>query len=114
MINKAILVGRVGKDPETRHLESGKQVTNFTLATSEKYKDKEETTWHNIVIWGKLSEVADQYVKKGDLLYIEGKTSNSSYESDGVKRYVTEIVAYSMQMLGGKKSESNSSDEIPY
>jgi single-strand DNA-binding protein len=73
MVNKAILVGRVGKDPEVQTSTSGKTVAKFSLATTEKYKDKETTEWHNIVLWNKLAEIAGKYVNKGSLLYIEGK-----------------------------------------
>lgn len=108
-VNKVILIGRVGKDPETRHMEGGTQVTSLTLATSESYKDKsgakqEKTEWHNIVLWRGLSEVADKYVKKGDQLFIEGKLTTRKWEDkEGNTRYTTEIVASGMTMLGGKK-----------
>jgi len=98
MVNKAILIGNVGKDPETRRLENGSQVTQFSLATTKKWKDKdgnkkEDTQWHKIVLWRVLSKVAEQYVKKGDKLYIEGYISNRSYDDkDGNKKYITEIV----------------------
>ena len=115
-INKVILVGNAGKDPETRHLENGTPVCNFSLATSETYKDKAgqkvtTTEWHNIVLWRGLAEVAEKYVKKGSQLYIEGKIKTRSYEDkDGVKRYSTEIVADTMQLLG-KAGDGGSSHE---
>lgn len=96
MINKSILVGRLGKDPEVRHLDSGKTVANFSLATTE----KQETTWHNIVMWEGLAKIAEQYLKKGDLIYIEGKTIHRSWEKDGQTKYTTEIIANTLQMLG--------------
>lgn len=110
-VNKLILVGNVGKDPEVRHLDNGAVVAKFSLATSETYKDKNgekqtQTEWHNIVIWRQLAEVVEKYVKKGQQLYLEGKSTTRSYEDkDGNKRYITEMVAYSMQMLG-KKGET--------
>lgn len=110
MINKVILVGNVGKDPEVRHLESGVAVAQFSLATSETYKDKSgnkttQTEWHNLVLWRGLADVAEKYVKKGDPLYIEGKIRSRSYDDkEGVKRYVSEIVVDTMQMLGRKSS----------
>jgi single-strand DNA-binding protein len=114
-MNKVILIGRTGKDPEIRHLESGKVVATFSLATDKRYKTasgerKTDTSWHNIVIWGKLAEVAEKWLKKGQMLMIEGSISNRSYEDkDKVKRYVTEILCDNFEMLGGK-SESDQSD----
>jgi single-strand DNA-binding protein len=103
MVNKVILIGHLGKDPESKTFDSGKTVCNFSIATSEKWKDNEETTWHNIVIWGALAEIAQKYLKKGSKVYIEGKITNRSYEDkEGKTRYVTEIVAREMKFLGGK------------
>jgi single-strand DNA-binding protein len=107
-INKVILIGNLGKDPEVRHLEGGVAVARFPLATSETFKDKngerqERTEWHNIVVWRGLAEVAEKYVKKGQSVYIEGRIRTNSYQDkDGVQRYSTEIVADNMTMLGGK------------
>lgn len=118
MVNKVILVGNVGRDPEVRYLESGVAVTNFPLATSETYTNKNgeritNTEWHNIVMWRKLAEIAEKWVKKGQALYIEGKIRSRSYEDkDGVKRYITEIVADNMQMLGKKSSDSKAEDTV--
>jgi single-strand DNA-binding protein len=115
-VNKCILVGRVGKDPEVRNLENGSSVANFTMATSETYKDKttgekkETTDWHNIVLWRGLAEIAQRYVKKGDLLYIEGKLRTRSWEKDGVTRYTTEIIGDNMTMLGSKNGSNGSSE----
>jgi len=124
-INKVILVGNVGKDPEIRHLDSGIAVANFPLATSESYiaknGDKVETTeWHNIVVWRGLADVAEKYVTKGRQLYIEGKIRTRSWDDkDGNKRYTTEIVADVLQLLGSRPDnqqggnnqyESNQSD----
>lgn len=114
-VNKVILVGRVGKDPDVRALNDGTQVANFSIATSESYKDKktgekkETTTWHSLVLWRQLAEIAAKYVHKGDLLYIEGKIQNRSYEKDGITRYVTEIVVNNMTMLGSKKQDGQAS-----
>ncbi len=106
-VNKVILVGRLGKDPEVRHLENGMTVANFSMATSETYKDRvtgekrEQTEWHNVVFWRGLAEVAEKYLKKGDMIYTEGKLRTRSWEKDGVTRYTTDIVSDRMTMLGG-------------
>jgi len=116
MINKVILVGNVGRDPEVRYLDSGVAVAKFPLATSETYTNKSgdrvtNTEWHNIVIWRKLAEVVEKYVRKGQQLYLEGKINNRSYEDkEGIKKYITEIVIDNLQMLG-KKSDSERSQE---
>lgn len=115
-VNKVILVGRLGKDPEVRNLDSGVSVANFTLATSETYRDKttnekkEVTEWHNVVLWRGLAEIAQKYLHKGDLVYIEGKLRTRSWEKEGVTRYTTEVVADNMTMLSTKGSSSNSGD----
>lgn len=107
-VNKVILVGNVGKDPEVRHLDSGVAVASFPLATSESYTAKNgekvtTTEWHNIVLWRGLAEVAEKYVTKGRQLYIEGKIRSRSYDDkDGNKRYVTEIYGDTMVLLGSK------------
>ncbi len=107
-VNKVILLGRLGKDPEARTLESGAMVVNFTLATSEVYKDKvtgerkEITDWHNVVLWRGLAETASKYLHKGDQVYIEGKMRTRSWEKDNVTRYTTEVIGDSMTLLGGK------------
>jgi single-strand DNA-binding protein len=107
-VNKVILVGRLGKEPEVRNLENGAAVANFTIATSESYKDKttnekkEVTEWHNIVLWRGLAEIAQKYLHKGDLVYIEGKLRTRSWEKEGVTRYTTEVVADNMTMLGSR------------
>lgn len=114
-VNKVILIGNVGKDPEIRHLDSGVAVANFSLATSESYTAKNgdrisSTEWHNIVLWRGLAEVAEKYVKKGMQLYIEGKIKSRSYDDkDGNKRYITEIYADSMRMLTTKDSSGTGS-----
>ena len=106
MVNKVILIGNVGKDPEVRYLEGNVALARFPLATSETYRNKDgervsQTEWHNIVLWRGLAKVAEDYVRKGQALYIEGKIRSRKYEDrDGNTRYVTEIVADNMQMLG--------------
>src|SRR5882672_1226490 len=111
-VNKVILVGRLGKDPDVRNLENGATVANFTMATSETYKDKttgerkEITEWHNIVLWRGLADVAAKYLHKGDMVYIEGKLRTRSWEKEGVTRYTTEIVGDNMTMLSTKPNNS--------
>jgi single-strand DNA-binding protein len=110
-VNKAILVGYVGTDPEVRYLDSGTPVCNFRLATSEVYKNKNgekvtNTEWHNIVLWRGLAETAEKYVKKGSQLYIEGRIKTRSWDDkEGNKRYTTEIICDVLQMLGKKTDE---------
>ncbi|TFH38844.1 MAG: single-stranded DNA-binding protein [Bacteroidia bacterium] len=114
-VNKVILVGNVGKDPEVHFIEQGVAVARFPFATSETYKSKDgervtTTEWHNIVLWRGLAEVADKYVRKGSQLYLEGRIKTRSYDDkDGNKRYITEIVGDNMQMLG-KKGDVSTAD----
>ncbi len=109
-VNKVILVGRLGKDPETRYMTNGEAVTNFSLATSETWKDKsgekqEKTEWHNCVAYRKLAEIIAEYVKKGSQIYVEGKLQTRKWQTkEGQDRYTTEIIVDQMQMLGGKSS----------
>ena len=116
-VNKVILVGRLGKDPEVRNLENGATVANFSIATTETYKDrttgerKEITEWHNIVLWRGVAEVAQKYLHKGDMVYIEGKLRTRSWEKDGVTRYTTEVVGDQMTMLSPKSSSGGSGYE---
>lgn len=112
-INKVILIGNLGVDPEVRYLPSGSAVTNFRIATSETWKDKntgeaqERTEWHRISIFGKLAEIAGQYLHKGSKVYIEGKLRTRKWQGqDGQDRYTTEVVANEMQMLGGRGGEA--------
>lgn len=105
-VNKAILVGRLGRDPETRYTSGGQAVANFTLATDETFKDRsgerqKRTEWHRVVLWGKLAEIAQQYLKKGMLVYVEGRIQTRQWEDkrDGQKRQTTEIVGNVMRML---------------
>lgn len=108
-LNKVLLIGNAGRDPEVRHLESGVMTASFSLATTERYRDrssgemKEQTEWHNIVCWRNLAEVAEKYVRKGTQLFIEGRIRTRSYnDKDGNTKYMTEIVADNMQLLGRK------------
>ncbi|MCG6190703.1 single-stranded DNA-binding protein [Maribellus maritimus] len=116
-VNKVILVGNVGKDPEVRHLDSGVAVANFPLATSETYLAKNgdrvtTTEWHNIVLWRGLADVAEKYVTKGRQLYIEGRIRTRSYDDkDGNKRYITEIYGDVMQMLGSRNDNQSSDNQ---
>ncbi|MDD4645502.1 MAG: single-stranded DNA-binding protein [Bacteroidales bacterium] len=108
-VNKAILVGNVGRDPEIRHLEGGISIARFTLATSESYKNKsgelvKNTEWHNIVAWRQLADLADKYIRKGSQIYVEGKITNRQYDDkDGNKKYISEIVADNIRLLGRKE-----------
>lgn len=124
-VNKVILIGRLGKDPEVRSLDNGNMVANFTIATSESYKDKstgekkETTEWHNIVLWGKTAEIAQQYLNKGDQVYIEGKLQTRKWEKDGVTRYSTEVVGNNLTMLSSKNATvasngASSTDDLPF
>ena len=110
-VNKVILVGTCGQDPETRYTPSGTAITNLSLATSEKWTDKqtgqpvEKTEWHRVALFGKVAEIAGEYLRKGSQVYIEGKLQTREWEKDGVKRYTTEIVVDmqgAMQLLGGR------------
>ena len=109
-VNKVILVGHLGKDPEVRYMPSGEAVANVTLATSETWKDKtgekqEKTEWHNIVFYKRLGEIAGQYLKKGSLIYVEGRITTEKWQDkEGKDRYTTKVVANEMKMLGAKSS----------
>jgi single-strand DNA-binding protein len=114
-VNKVILIGNLGKDPETRYLPSGGAVANVTLATSESWKDKtsgeakERTEWHNIVFYSKLAEIVGQYLKKGSQVYVEGSIRTRKWQDkEGHDRYTTEIIANEMQMLGGRPGGGSS------
>ena len=118
-VNKVILVGHVGKDPEVRYLDGGVAVARFPLATSESYKNKngekvEQTEWHNVTVWRQLAEIVDKYVKKGQLLYIEGKIRTRSVGEEGNKKYFTDIIADQMTMLGGKREGQGSNQSGQY
>ena len=111
-VNKVILVGNIGKDPETRYMPNGDTVTNITIATSESWKDKngekqEKTEWHRVVFFKKLAEIAGQYLKKGVPVYVEGRIETRKWtDKEGVERYSTEIIANDMKMLGKKEGGS--------
>ena len=132
-VNKVILIGNLGKDPEVKYLESGVAVANITLATTENYKNKEgekvsQTVWHDIVLWRGLAEIAEKYLKKGSSVYIEGKIRNRKWEDkEGITRYKNEILADNMTMLGSRPSieksnenesqnqeNSNGLDDLPF
>lgn len=116
MINKVILVGNLGQDPEVRKLESGVSVGRFSVATSESYKDKEgewrsKTEWHNVVVWRNLAENAERNLKKGMQVYIEGKLSTSKWQDkDGSERRTTDIIANTMRILGRNENKSNTNN----
>ena len=114
-INKVILIGNLGKDPELKFLQSGQPVANFSIATSEKWKDKstgetkEQTEWHNIIMFGKLAEIAGQYLKKGSSVFVEGRLQTRKWQDkNGQDRYTTEIIANEMKMLGSRGDQSGS------
>src|ERR1035437_9288286 len=129
-VNKVILIGRLGKDPETRYMTSGEAVTNATLATSENWKDKsgekqEKTEWHNLVFYRRLAEIAGEYLKKGSQIYVEGKLQTRKWQTkEGQDRYSTEIIVTEMQMLGSKipdhldqsvaRSRHDAADSVPF
>ena len=114
-VNKVILLGNLGRDPEVRYLPSGDPVANITIATSSKYKGKdgnmvEETEWHRVTFFGRLAEIASQYLKKGNPVYVEGRIKTRKYtDKDGVEKYATDIVASEMQLLGGREGRGEPS-----
>lgn len=119
-VNKAILIGNVGGDPETRYLPNGNAVTNITLATTDTWKDKQtgdqqsRTEWHRVVFFGKLAEIAGEYLRKGSQCYVEGRLQTREWEKDGVKRYTTEIVVDmngTLQLLGGRPEGDGGSQQ---
>ena len=118
-VNKVILVGNLGKDPEVRYLDNGVAVANFSLATTENYKNKEgervsQTEWHNIVLWRGLAEVAEKWLKKGSSVYVEGKIRTRKWEDkEGNTRYSTEILGDNMTMLGGKPTSESPAESVP-
>ncbi|CAJ0806967.1 Single-stranded DNA-binding protein [Ralstonia thomasii] len=123
-VNKVIIVGNLGADPETRYMPSGDAVTNIRVATTDRYKDKasgemrEATEWHRIAFFGRLAEIAGEYLKKGSQVYVEGRLKTRQWEKDGQKQYATEIVAEQMQMLGkapgaAPADDFEGEDEIP-
>ena len=112
MLNKAILIGRLGRDPEVRYMPNGEAVCNFSIATDETWKDQhgqkqERTEWHNITLYRRMAEVAGQYLKKGSIVYIEGRIQSRKYtDKNGVERTAYEIVCHEMKMLGGNGNEA--------
>lgn len=115
-VNKAILVGNLGRDPETKYLSNGDAVCNLSIATTETWKDKggqkqERTDWHRVTLYRRLAEVGGEFLKKGAQVYIEGRIEYREYEKDGQKRYSTEIIASEMKMLGGKSEQQKDDDD---
>jgi single-strand DNA-binding protein len=119
-VNRVILIGNLGKDPEIRSLEGGVKVANFSLATTETFKGKngekvDQTEWHNIVLWRGLAEVAESFLKKGNTIYVEGKIKTRDWtDKDGNKRYTTEIVGDNMVMLGGRRDQQGGGENSSY
>lgn len=117
-VNKVILVGRLGKDPETRYMPNGEAVTNCTLATSENWKDKagekqEKTEWHNLTFYRRLAEIAGEYLKKGSMIYVEGKLATRKWQDkEGKDRYTTDIIVGEMQMLSSKSGSSGNFEVV--
>lgn len=117
-VNKVILLGNLGKDPEVRVFEGGRKLVSFPLATKEVYKDKEgnkveNTEWHNVQFWGPASDVIEKYVKKGNQLYVEGKLRTRSYDDkDGLKKYITEIIGDNFTLIGSKPSENQTQNQV--
>lgn len=133
MLNKVILIGRLGRDPEVRYMPNGEAVCNFSVATSESWKDKngqrqESTEWHNVTMYRKLAEIAGQYLTKGSQVYLEGKIQSRKYQGkDGIERTAYEIIANEMKMLGGNtqapaqkqqpaqaQTQDDISDDVPF
>ena len=109
-LNKAMIIGNLGRDPEIRYTQDGKAITSFSIATTDKWRDKatgenrEKTEWHRVVAFDRLGEICGEYLSKGKQVYIEGRLQTRSWEKDGVTRYTTEIIATGMQMLGSKSA----------
>ena len=118
MLNKITIIGRLGADPDVRYTQNNTAVANISVATSERYKDKsgeqqEKTEWHRVVVWDRLAEICQKYLKKGSLVYFEGKSESREWEDkDGVKRYTTEIIAREMKMLDSK-GDSKAEEPAP-
>jgi single-strand DNA-binding protein len=113
-LNKVMLIGNVGRDPEIRHLDTGVAITTIAVATSEVYTDKNtgqrvtNTEWHNVVLWHQLAELAEKYIRKGSQIFVEGKIRTRSWDDkNGQKRYTTEVVAENIRLLGGRREDSN-------
>ena len=117
-LNKVMLIGHLGKDPELKYTPGGAAVATFSLATNESYKDKdgnqqEKTEWHRLVVWNKQAEIAAEYLKKGQQIFAEGKLQTRTWEKDGQKHYMTEIVVFNFQMLGRKGEGGGSAPDVP-
>ena len=118
-VNKVITLGHLGRDPEMRYSEDGKAIANFSLATSESFKDKdgnkqERTEWHRVVLFGRIAEIAGEYLRKGSMAYVEGRLQTRKWtDKEGQERYTTEIIGDRLQLIGGKKSEEGGSEHAP-
>jgi single-strand DNA-binding protein len=118
-LNKVMLLGNVGKDPEVKYTQDGRSMARFSIATSEEWKDKasgekkEKTEWHKVVFWGPLAEVVGKYVKKGNRIYVEGKIETRTWDQDGEKKYIAEIIGRELLLLGGKNVESGEDAPAP-
>jgi single-strand DNA-binding protein len=120
MLNQAQIIGHLGRDPETRYMQTGDAVTNFTIATTEKWKDKqtgehkEATEWHRVTTYGKLAEVCSQWLRKGSLVFVQGKLTTRKWtDQQGIERYTTEIKADTMKMLGGRDQNQQAPQQQP-
>jgi single-strand DNA-binding protein len=118
-LNKAMIMGHLGKDPEVRHTNNGKTVTSFSVATSERWKDKttneyqDKTEWHNITVFGQPAEYVGKYAKKGSLVYVEGQIETQKYQKDGQDRYITKIIARDVKLMDKKEGGSNGNNNAP-
>ena len=117
-LNKVMLIGQLGQDPELKYTPGGAAVASFSLATNESYKDKagnqqDRTEWHRLVVWNKQAEIAAEYLKKGQQIFVEGKLQTRSWEKDGQKHYMTEIVVFNFQMLGRKNDGGGAESPAP-
>lgn len=117
-VNKAIIIGNLGSNPEIKTFDNGDKIANISIATSEKWKDRngdvqERTEWHRVSLRGKVVDVAEKYLNKGSKVYIEGKLQTRKYEQNGVEKYTTEIIAYNLTMLGGQSSSASQSSQAP-
>jgi single-strand DNA-binding protein len=115
-VNKVILVGNLGKDPEVKHVTNGTPIARLTVATNERFKDKDgqwqdRAEWHNVVLWARLAEIAGEYLKKGNKVYIEGRLETRSWDKDGEKRYTTSIVASELVLLGGREPSEGTNEK---
>lgn len=111
-VNKAIILGRLGKDPDVRTTQSGKKCAVFSVATSEKWNDTEKTEWHRVVVWEKLAEIAEKFLRKGSLVYVEGKIQTREYDDKGTKKFIVEILGNSISLCGGNSTPKETTSAI--